>query len=307
MQEIKIDAVRIDGGTQSRVAINEATVAEYAETLTEGVVLPPVVVFFDGADYWLADGFHRFFANKRIGALTLEADVHAGDRRAAVLYSCSANAAHGLRRTNADKRKAVETLANDAEWSQLSDREIAKRCGVSVTFVSSVRRPEVAEKRAETRQASAERSAAKRSPATPAEPDLAPRSPATPADAAESDMGCSPATPGQDDDGLETLEEVIENLSRENQALSEQVASLSTGDDKAEVLRLAKLAQGYELRISDLTNKVNSQDKELRYFGKFTSDLRKATGADTNRAALKLVQEAFKLGLVKDFAAGKAV
>ena len=35
--------------------------------------------------------------------------------------------------TNADKRRAVETLLNDAEWATWSDREIARQCGVHHT------------------------------------------------------------------------------------------------------------------------------------------------------------------------------
>lgn len=44
-----------------------------------------------------------------------------------------------LRRSNLDKRKAVETLLNDPEWSQWSDREIARRCAVGHPLVSSIR------------------------------------------------------------------------------------------------------------------------------------------------------------------------
>lgn len=61
---------------------------------------------------------------------------------AAVLYACGANAAHGLRRTNADKRRAVLTLLEDGEWAKLSDEEIARRCAVSRPFVGGLR-PEV--------------------------------------------------------------------------------------------------------------------------------------------------------------------
>ena|SRR5436309_8329926 len=43
------------------------------------------------------------------------------------------------RRTNADKRRAVETLLNDPEWAKWSDREIARQCGVSNDFVSRLR------------------------------------------------------------------------------------------------------------------------------------------------------------------------
>jgi hypothetical protein len=44
-----------------------------------------------------------------------------------------------VRRTNGDKRRAVATLLNDPEWSQWSDREIARRCGVDGKTVASSR------------------------------------------------------------------------------------------------------------------------------------------------------------------------
>src|SRR5574337_168137 len=144
MSPIDISRIRIDGGTQSRANLNESVVAEYAEAMTEGAKLPAVTVFFDGSEYWLADGFHRYHGHKRIGALKIDAEVHNGTRRDAVLHSVGANAAHGLRRTNEDKRRAVETLLTAAEWSQWSDREIAKQCGVTHPFVAAVRNPDVA-------------------------------------------------------------------------------------------------------------------------------------------------------------------
>ena len=49
------------------------------------------------------------------------------------------SAAHGKRRTNADKRRSVMRLLEDAEWGQWSDREIARRCGVSYMTVSRMR------------------------------------------------------------------------------------------------------------------------------------------------------------------------
>jgi hypothetical protein len=38
------------------------------------------------------------------------------DAPGAVLYAADANAAHGLRRTNANKRHAVTVLLDDDEW-----------------------------------------------------------------------------------------------------------------------------------------------------------------------------------------------
>lgn len=133
--------IRIDGGTQPRTEIDTALVSEYAQLMTDGVVLPPVVVFFDGVDNWLADGFHRYHGAKKCGWLDIGAEIHEGTQRDAVLHSVGANAAHGARRTNADKRKAVMTLVNDEEWGAWSNREIARRCGVSHTWVEGLRPP----------------------------------------------------------------------------------------------------------------------------------------------------------------------
>lgn len=144
MTPLRIDLIRIDGGTQPRAHLNPETVTEYANAMADdGCVFPPVTVFYDGADYWLADGFHRVAASKEAGFADIDADVRQGTRRDAVLFSVGANADHGLRRTNEDKRRAVLTLLNDSEWGQWSAREIARRCGVHHQLVERLR-PEVA-------------------------------------------------------------------------------------------------------------------------------------------------------------------
>ena len=130
----------MDGGTQMRQAIDEATVHEYAEAMAAGDRFPPVIVFHDGSDYWLGDGFHRIRAVDYIGQTEIAADVRAGTRRDAILHAVSANRAHGLRRTNDDKRIAVFALLNDEEWTKWADREIARQCGVSQPFVSKLRK-----------------------------------------------------------------------------------------------------------------------------------------------------------------------
>lgn len=137
---LELDQIRINGGTQSRVELNQETVAEYAQAFTSGASFPPVVAFFDGTSYWLADGFHRYFGAKDAGESAIYAEIINGTQRDAVLYSLKANATHGLRRTNADKRKAVETLLKDAEWATWSDRKIAEVCGVGAPLVGDVRR-----------------------------------------------------------------------------------------------------------------------------------------------------------------------
>lgn len=137
---IELTQIRTDGGTQARAAINEETVAEYAEAMANPTtVFPPVIVYYDGTNYWLADGFHRAAAWERLGRTEVPAEIRQGDRRQAILHSVAANAAHGLRRTNADKRRAVMTLLEDPEWGQWSDQAIAEKVRVGRAFVTKMR------------------------------------------------------------------------------------------------------------------------------------------------------------------------
>jgi len=119
--------------------LNEDVVTEYAEDMQNGKVFPPPVVFYDGQDYWLADGFHRVKAAEQAGLESIAVDLRHGTRREAVLFSVGANAAHGLRRTNADKRRAVIRLLSDPEWSKWSNMEISRQCAVAESFVRKVK------------------------------------------------------------------------------------------------------------------------------------------------------------------------
>ncbi|MBK8763078.1 MAG: hypothetical protein IPM03_22345 [Sulfuritalea sp.] len=136
---IELSKIRIDGGTQTREKLNEATVKEYIEAINAGATFPPVTLFFDGSNYWLADGFHRYFATKKAGKKQIHEDITPGTQRDAVLHSLGANTAHGLPRSNKDKQRAVETLLNDPEWSNWSNREIAEKCAVSHGYVNTLR------------------------------------------------------------------------------------------------------------------------------------------------------------------------
>ena len=148
--QIDLALIAVNGGTQMRAGLNEETVVEYAEAMIvagDYGPFPPVAVYYDGSVYWLADGFHRVEAARRVLALEGEAVripavVKVGDRRKAILEAAKANATHGLRRTNADKRRAVEVLLDDDEWGQWSDRKIAEMCRVSAPFVAKVRNAE---------------------------------------------------------------------------------------------------------------------------------------------------------------------
>ena len=123
---------------QTRAALNEDTVLDYAEAMERGDKFPAVTVFTDGAEYYLADGFHRVEALRRIGKKSVMAELQNGDYKAALLYALKANSTHGLRRTNADKRHALEMAWNAREHlfgGEPSQALLADTCGVSYKTV----------------------------------------------------------------------------------------------------------------------------------------------------------------------------
>ena len=136
--DVEIAKIGVDEKNHPRDKVCKQVVAEYAAAMKGGAEFPAVVVFFDGALYWLADGGHRIAANLKLGKTVIRALVHKGTRRDATLFALEANAKHGCRRTNADRRKGVRILLADAEWRRWGTNEIAKRAGVSWNTVRDV-------------------------------------------------------------------------------------------------------------------------------------------------------------------------
>lgn len=139
MQKIRIEDVRIDGGTQARVKLNQYKVAEYAQQMTDGEVFPPIVVFHDGSDYWLASGFHRYFGHKENNATTIDAIVKNGTLEDATLFGLGDNK-HGLNMTAEDYRKSIEIMLKHPKWGGWSNNQIAKHIGVSAMTVGRVKK-----------------------------------------------------------------------------------------------------------------------------------------------------------------------
>lgn len=139
MKKLNLLAIKIDGGTQARVSLNQDVVKEYAESMREGDVFPPVTVFFDGSEYWLADGFHRYFATNFNGYTSIEADVKNGTLEDAILFAFAANGKRGLSMTAEDIRNIIYAMLRHPEWSKWTNTAIAKHIGVSSMTVGRVK------------------------------------------------------------------------------------------------------------------------------------------------------------------------
>ena len=235
-----------------------------------------MVVFFDSAHYWLADGYHRYFGYKSLGISKVKCEVVKGTRRDAILYSVQANSRHGLRRTNEDKRKAVMTLLEDMEWSEWSDHKIAEICRVSHVTVGRVRKSLQKESPDEVKYINKHgQEATMKKKETP--PPVATLKPA------------EQAVEEEEDDKFTALAVAHEELAEENAKLMDKLAVKNmegTEEDKAKALdtieELRAIIKKQEAEIRALTNsrdqfqaKASDAIKQANYWRKKAEKLAK--------------------------------
>ena len=137
MTRLQLSSIAFDAGTQIRTAIDQQLVSDYADAMSGGAVFPPVVVFHDGNQYYLADGFHRYMAAGRNQVSELDVEVKAGTKDDALWFALGANKTNGKRLTDLDKRHAI-TLALQT-WPDRSASLIADQVGCSKMRVSQIR------------------------------------------------------------------------------------------------------------------------------------------------------------------------
>ena len=129
---------------QTRVALSADTVEDYADAMRGKAKFPPVTVFADAErdTLWLADGFHRVAAAEADGYKMVKAEVIPGTFADALKHALGANANHGLRRSNADKQKALEMAwENRRELWPRDDKAdpsaavLSEACGIHINTV----------------------------------------------------------------------------------------------------------------------------------------------------------------------------
>jgi hypothetical protein len=146
IEKIFPEYIRLDGGTQPRAKIDQAVCDEYGERMKAGDKFPSIDVFFDGENYWLTDGFHRLHAYvMALPGEAIECNVFQGTLADAQWYSYSVNKAHGFRRTNRDKDRALQAALAHPNGASQSDRQIAEHVGVSHEMVRTHRPKEVSD------------------------------------------------------------------------------------------------------------------------------------------------------------------
>lgn len=132
---IRIDELIIDPDIQlGERKLDDGTVQNYSIALSNNAKFPPIVVFSDGTDNWLSDGFHRVKAAQRLGLVTIDADVREGTKQDAIVYAAIANVANGRPMSAAQKREAGARLLELTDWSQ---HRIAQELAVDAKTVTN--------------------------------------------------------------------------------------------------------------------------------------------------------------------------
>lgn len=139
-RSINLAELIVDSKYQLRVAEDISAIKDLVIAYQDGDSVPAIEVIDIGDKNLLVDGFHRVAAAKEAGLDSIECEVTVGTERDAFIISLGANANNkALKRTNADKRKAVQSALNDEIFKDLSSREIASICRVSHTIVNRIK------------------------------------------------------------------------------------------------------------------------------------------------------------------------
>lgn len=149
VKSVRLVDIRIDGDTQMRKSVNPEWIQGMVDKMKNDVEYPPVEARFDGTDYWLSDGFHRYHAHSRMGIKSIEVAYLPGTKEDARRDAFKANGKHGLPLSYEDKVFKVQKAIDDPLYKDWSDAAIADLCDVSKSFVGAVRRPEVRERQKE--------------------------------------------------------------------------------------------------------------------------------------------------------------
>lgn len=243
MTKLELSTIRIDGGTQARASLNQAIVREYAESMKDGEKFPEIIVFFDGSDHWLADGFHRYFAYKSNEVEEVDVDLREGTKDDAILFGFQANKHRGLRMSSEDIRGIIIRMIHHPEWGQWTNASIAAHLGVSAMTVGRVKKtlePEETKVKKHINKHGKESmiDTTKLSTKKKEEPKELPKEEADP-----------------EDDIIHELTETIQSLSDENTLLKDKIA---VGQwDASEIEKL-----DVEETLAELRQKVSILEKE---------------------------------------------
>lgn len=126
---VELSEIRQDSGLQMRESLSDEYVQKWAGEMESGVEFPPVILFYDGTEYWLADGFHRVASASRAKLDSILAAVRLGDWTQALRYALQANDNHGNNRNSRDLDRCYKVAVEAGLCDPCSSSEVTKLLG----------------------------------------------------------------------------------------------------------------------------------------------------------------------------------
>jgi len=260
MRKVKLNDIRIDGGTQCRVEIDQALIYHYVEKMKEGDDFPMIEAVYDGATYWLTDGFHRYHVYKLMGLKIIEIKYKPGTQQDAILAALKANTKHGKNLSIADKENKVRMALAIEGYNKLKNSEIARICELSESFVAGVRDPAKKEKQKQNMANHWQKKAEKLNSDEQQNPSLT---------RPDSEQNTTPRENTNKNTGAEPSEEELKANEKAMQAdfdmfnkLLESSEPLATAHDEIKRLNL-RVAQ-LETRLNSLMTEKNEAIKDAK-------------------------------------------
>lgn len=131
--------IDFDASPKVRASDSPEVIKQYAESYNTRKPMPPINLFWDSVAkrMYIADGYHRCAAMRALKRKAIDAIVESGTYVDALKFALLANAAHGLPRSQADKRQCVHQAL--IQWPTETDRSIGDMCSVDGKTVKLVR------------------------------------------------------------------------------------------------------------------------------------------------------------------------
>jgi hypothetical protein len=129
-----LESITLDEELQLREGVVQSAIEEYFQVLKDGGKLPPISCVLVDGELLLVDGFARYYAHEKAQKTRIYVNILPGSTRLdAIIYACSANAKHGVPRSNKDKHKAVKKAMEI--FPDATAIKLAELCLVSRQFV----------------------------------------------------------------------------------------------------------------------------------------------------------------------------
>jgi transposase len=215
-------------------------------------------VFFDGSEYWLVDGFHRYFATKSNGKTSIDCDVQNGTLKEAVRFSWKANGKRGLPLNPNDYKKIIIAMLRDEEAKKMSNRQIAEYVGVSHSTVNRFK--------SSLEQSSTEKKPVKDSGVKPvSQPDIGKTVQKIPAPDMTSALMVKQEVVMELNEKIDELAQTVNVLADENTLMRDKIAIGQWDASEIEKIdaeqRMADLRE--QIRVLEADNKAIRQSRDM--------------------------------------------